>query len=72
MNVVLPLSEMSTADKLSVMETLWNELCREPEMVPSPEWHREVLSAREQSLQEGRTQFSDFEEARDRLRKAVQ
>jgi hypothetical protein len=72
MDITLPLDQMTTADKLSVMEVLWDELCRTPQDLPSPAWHGEVLAAREKLLQEGKTQFCDFAEARDRLRKAIQ
>ena len=72
MDIVLPLNEMTTAEKLSVMELLWDDLCRSPENLSSPAWHGEVLAAREQLLQDGQTGFSDFAEVRDRLRKATQ
>ncbi|MBU4273536.1 MAG: addiction module protein [Planctomycetes bacterium] len=72
MDITLLLQEMSTADKLSVMELLWDDLSRSPENLPSPAWHGEVLAAREQMLKEGKTSFSEFTEVRDRLRKAVQ
>ena len=72
MNIALPLNEMTTAEKLSVMEALWDDLCRTPEDLPTPAWHGEVLAAREQLLREGKTQFCDFAEVRDRLRKTVQ
>jgi len=71
MDLALPLNEMTTADKLSLMELLWDDLCRTPENVPSPAWHGEVLAEREKRLQNGQTQFSDFAEAQDRLRKAI-
>jgi hypothetical protein len=72
MDIALPLDQMTTADKLSMMELLWDDLCRTPENLPTPAWHGEALAAREQLLREGKTQFCDFEEVRDRLRKAVQ
>ena len=72
MEIALPLDQMTTADKLSMMEILWDDLCRTPENLPTPAWHGEVLAAREQLLREGKTQFCDFEECDDRLRKAVQ
>lgn len=72
MNVVLPLDKMTTADKLSVMELLWDDLCRAPQDLPSPAWHGEILAAREQRVQDGQSQFSEFSEVRDRLRKVVQ
>jgi hypothetical protein len=67
----LPLNEMTTADKLSMMELLWDDLCRTPEEMPSPAWHSEVLADREKRLQNGQTQFSDFAEVQERLRKAL-
>lgn len=72
MKVTLPLKEMTTAEKLALMELLWEDLCRTPEEIPTPAWHGEVLAAREQLLREGKTHFRDFEEVRDRLRKAAQ
>jgi len=71
MNIALPLDQMTTADKLSLMELLWDDLCRTPENVPSPAWHGEVLAERERRLQNGQTQFSNLAEVEDRLRKAI-
>ncbi len=72
MDITLPLDQMTTAEKLSVMEVLWDDLCRTADELPSPAWHGEVLAERERLLREGKTQFFDFEEVRDRLRKATQ
>jgi Putative addiction module component len=43
----LPLDKMTSLDNIAVMEKLWDDLCRDPESIPSPEWHKEVLEARE-------------------------
>jgi hypothetical protein len=67
----LPLNEMTTADKLAVMELIWNDLSRTPEDMPSPDWHAEVLAEREKRIQAGQTHFSDFAEVEERLRKAL-
>jgi hypothetical protein len=72
MEPLLPLDKMTTADKLSAMEQLWDELCRTPEEVPSPAWHKEVLSRREERAREGKASFSDLAGAKDRIRKATQ
>lgn len=72
MGIVLPLNEMTVAEKLQAMEVLWDDLSRNPEDIPSPAWHGEVLAAREQLIREGKTQFHDFDEVRDQLRKATQ
>jgi putative addiction module component (TIGR02574 family) len=67
---ILPLDEMTVAEKLQAIEVLWDDLCRTPESLPTPDWHGEVLAAREQLLRDGKTKFLDFEEVRERLRKA--
>jgi len=72
MEPLLPLDKMTTADKLSAMEQLWDELCRTPEEVPSPAWHKKVLSSREERAREGKASFSDLADAKDRIRKATQ
>ena len=71
MQPTLPLNEMTTADKLALMELLWDDLSRTPEQVPVPAWHGEVLAEREKRIQEGKTHFSDLADAEERLRKAL-
>jgi len=34
---------MTIAEKLSEMERLWDDLCRDPEDIPSPAWIRDRL-----------------------------
>jgi len=71
MKLVLPLDKMTTTDKLSAMEQLWDDLCRSPQGVHSPAWHQEILSDRERLLRRGKAKFSDFADAKDRIRKAA-
>ena len=71
MQPVLPLKEMTTADKLAVMELLWDDLSQSPEEMPSPAWHAEVLAEREKRIENGQTHFSDFAEVEERLRKTL-
>ena len=47
MSVLLQLDQMTLADKLRAMEALWEDLCRNEESVPVPQWHKEVLDERE-------------------------
>ena len=63
----LPLREMSHADKLRVMEELWDDLCHTPEGVPSPAWHGEVLAARAARVDKGEAEFRDWDEVKERL-----
>ena len=47
MDISLPLDKMSSLDKIAIMETLWDDLSRDSESIPSPKWHKEVLEASE-------------------------
>jgi hypothetical protein len=66
-SMTLPLSEMSRADKLRVMEELWDDLCHSSEGMPSPAWHGEVLAARIKRVATGEAEFRDWTEVRERL-----
>ena len=68
MDISLPLDKMTNLGKIAVMEKIWDDLCRNPESIPSPEWHREVLEAREREISEGKAKFTDFDQAKERIR----
>ena len=53
MNLTLPIDQMTTAEKLRVLEAIWESLCRRPNDIPSPSWHADVLRNREKSVQDG-------------------
>ncbi len=63
----LPLSEMTQAAKLRVMEELWDDLCRSPEGVPSPAWHGEVLAAPAERVAKGEAEFREWPDVKERL-----
>jgi hypothetical protein len=63
----LPLSEMSRAAKLRVMEELWDDLCHSAEGVPSPSWHGEVLAARAERVAKGEAEFREWADVKERL-----
>jgi hypothetical protein len=71
MESTLNLDQMTVADKLATMERLWEDLGRTPEVIPSPSWHGEVLSAREARISEGKATFAPLDEVKERIRKAV-
>lgn len=68
LNNELNLENMTIAEKLSVMEKIWNDLCTNPESIHSPEWHREVLETREQHISEGNEQFHSLESVKSRIK----
>ena len=63
MNIELPLEKMSTSDKLSVMEKLWDDLCKDPDSIPSPAWHKNILEKREREVTEGKAKFYTLDAA---------
>ncbi len=67
----LPLKDMTLQEKLDAMESLWEDLVRTPEAIESPAWHKEVLDKRLRKLQEGESQFIDWETAKEALRKKL-
>ena len=68
MEVMLPLDQMTTAEKLRVMEALWADLSRDEATFESPSWHADVLNDREQRVQNGSETFIDWELAKKQLR----
>ena len=63
----LAIEKMTVSEKLLAMEQLWDDLCRRAELMQSPDWHGEVLMAREERVQYGTSQFSDWKEAKKRI-----
>jgi putative addiction module component (TIGR02574 family) len=67
--VDLPISRLSLAQKLDLMETLWADLARDEKKLESPAWHRTVLEDREKALMVGKVTVSDWEQTKRRIRK---
>jgi putative addiction module component (TIGR02574 family) len=59
----LPLSE-----KLQIMEAIWEDLRARAEDLPVPEWHKELLDARQDAVAEGREKVLDWDDAKRSLR----
>jgi putative addiction module component (TIGR02574 family) len=71
MDILLLLDKMTRSDKIAVMEKLWEDLCRDPESIPSPTWHKDVLEAREKEINEGKAKFTSFDRAKERIRDQI-
>lgn len=67
MSLEIPLDTMSVAEKVRLLESVWNSLCAKSGDVQSPAWHREVLETRKRRLEEGRATVSPWGEAKARL-----
>ena len=66
-----PIETLSIAEKLWLMERLWEDLSRRPSDVPVPEWHGDILAERQAAVREGRTAFVEWEAAKERLRERL-
>ena len=71
MTVSLALKDMTVVEKLRVMEAIWDELSRNADDVPSPDWHRELLSEREAAIARGEVKFEDWATARKKLEQDI-
>ena len=72
MTMTLSLDTMTIADKLQAIEIIWDDLLRSAEQVPSPAWHGDVLRARELRVREGKSHYSDWDDAKRRIRERTQ
>ena len=72
MSTDISLEKMTVAEKLALMERLWDDLSRRPENVPSPEWHGDVLARRMAAVRDGHTDFVSWDDAKRRLRERLE
>ncbi len=71
MEINLPLKQMSIEQKFQVMETIWDDLCKRTDNIPSPIWHKNILDEREQQLKIGEDEFIDWNTAKKKIRDSV-
>jgi hypothetical protein len=66
MNVLHEIKQMSYSEKLMMMELLWKELQSSEQGVQSPEWHKDILDARE-----GNEKYIDWDDAKRMIRNSI-
>lgn len=71
MAIVLPLENMTLADKMEAMELLWADLSSNPASLPSPDWHKDVLDERRRLIAAGKLRFLDWNTAIAELREEL-
>ncbi|MDK3157961.1 addiction module protein [Kamptonema cortianum] len=72
MTMTIDLRQMSTSDKVRLMEALWQDLSANDAEVTSPEWHGDVLAERDRLIASGKESFIDWETAKKQLREEIQ
>lgn len=68
---LLSLKKLSRPDKLRAMESLWADLSEDENKLSSPPWHHDALKEAERLVQQGNAKFSDWEAAKQRIRRKV-
>jgi len=60
--------QLSTVEKLAMMEALWNSLHQTIEESAPPDWHREILESRMNLIQSGDAVYEDWDLVKSELR----
>jgi len=71
MKALLPLKEMTTAEKVRAMEEIWADLSSPESGFAPPGWHGDVLAERKKGILDGSQQFTDWETAKKEIRERV-
>jgi putative addiction module component (TIGR02574 family) len=59
--------QLPLAEKLQIMEAIWEDLRAHAEQVPVPQWHRDLLDERRKAVEEGRERLLDWDSIKDSL-----
>lgn len=71
MGAQIEIKTLSKPEKLRLIEALWGDLSAEESGVVSPPWHQDALKEAERLHAEGKALFSDWSDAKRRVRRAV-
>ena len=71
MGTPFEIGDMTVAEKLRMMEAIWDDLCQRAEQLESPHWHGDVLKEREEARQDGRQLPQDWDSAKEAIRKRL-
>ena len=71
MATTLEIDQMTIAEKLEVMEALWDDLCHHEAALPVHDWQKEILDQRERLIEQGTARFIDWEEAKKDIAKEI-
>ena len=71
MLAVLPLEEMSLAEKFLTIEMVWDDIVHNSPDFKSPAWHEEILREREAKIKSGEDKLIDWKDAKRLLRDSL-
>lgn len=71
MSITIPLGKMTIEEKIQAMESIWDDLCKNADSVPSPSWHKDVLDERAEGINRGDLKFVDWDAAKKNIRREI-
>lgn len=66
------LDALTVAEKVRLLEQVWQSLCCQPDVLISPEWHADVLVERHQRLLDGSATRIPWNEAKAQLQRLAE
>ena len=67
MTLELLIGELTRDEQIIAMELLWKRLTSESPAHSPPDWHRQIVSERFSSIENGEDTLSDWADAKQRL-----
>jgi hypothetical protein len=67
----IEVAALTTAEKLELMEQLWESLTEEPDSIPTPDWHRDELAERRRRAESGEEIFQDLSVVKEEIRARI-
>jgi putative addiction module component (TIGR02574 family) len=61
------ITSLSFSQKLQLMEALWEQLRLDPDKVPVPGWHKDLLDARRKAVDENQEEILEWDEVKHSL-----
>ncbi|MEK7676331.1 MAG: addiction module protein [Verrucomicrobiota bacterium] len=59
--------ELPLAEKLQIMEAIWEDLRSHADQVLVPQWHKDLLDERRRAVEAGREEVLDWDTVKDSL-----
>ena len=60
--------ELAVTEQIEYLQSLWDRIAADPDHVPVPDWHRQVIQERLERDRNAPGEVLAWEQARDRLR----
>jgi putative addiction module component (TIGR02574 family) len=61
------IEQLSVSEQLETMEMLWESLSSQPDDISSPDWHEDVLKAREAKINSEKAEYLTIDELKEKL-----